>query len=465
MYFIQYNSRILEKTPLIYYNMKLMKERKSLSDWRMMNYNEARVYLDNVAKYGSVLGLDTMKALLLRLGSPDKDLKFIHISGTNGKGSILAFLSTVLAEAGYRVGRYLSPTLFSYRERIQVNGEYIEKDALARLTTEIREAAERLEKEEGKRPTAFEIETALSFLYFKEKACDLVVLECGLGGRDDATNVIETTILEVFASISLDHLGVLGNTLLEIADCKAAIIKEGTAVVSAPQTEEVRMLLKKRAEEKQASFRMVEEKEIKDVTYGLEKQLLSYGGYRNISIHLSGAYQIINGATALAVLMELNRLGYQISEEAVRKGMDRTSWRGRFTVLSTDPVFIMDGAHNEAAARLLVSSIKEYFTGKKISFIMGVFQDKEYEKLVRITAPYAKRVTCVETPGNPRALPKEELKKVWEKEGVTAVTAETIEEAVEKNMELANQDEVIIAFGSLSYLGEVEKAVEFVRRK
>ena len=187
-------------------------------EWSSMNYEEARAYLDDAARYGSVLGLDTMKELLARLGNPQDDLKFIHIGGTNGKGSVLSYLSAVLKEAGYRVGRYISPTLFSYRERIQVNEIYIKKDALARLTTQIQSCADEMVRDGAPHPTAFEIETALCFLYFREEKCDLVVLEVGMGGATDATNVIKTTVLEVLASISMDHMGFLGDTLAEIAE-------------------------------------------------------------------------------------------------------------------------------------------------------------------------------------------------------------------------------------------------------
>ena len=200
-----------------------------------MNYTEARVYLDEISKYGSVLGLESMKELLDRLGNPQDDLKFIHISGTNGKGSVLAYLSTVLSGAGYRTGRYISPTLFSYRERIQVDQEYIEKDALARHVTKIAAAVEDMKTAGLAGPTAFEIETALAFLYFKEKHCDIVTLETGLGGLLDATNVIRTPVIEVIASISMDHMDCLGDTLEKIAQQKAGIIKPNTLVVSAAQ--------------------------------------------------------------------------------------------------------------------------------------------------------------------------------------------------------------------------------------
>ena len=425
-----------------------------------MNYEEARVYLDNVAKYGSVLGLDAMRELLRRLGNPEKGLKIVHIAGTNGKGSVLAFLSTVLTESGYRVGRYISPTLFSYRERIQVDGEYIEKEPLARLVTRIREASEAMDRDGLRTPTAFEIETALGLLYFAEKKCDVVVLETGMGGRDDATNAIAEVMMEIFASISLDHLGVLGNNLTEIAECKADIIRKNSLVISAFQKEEAAEVLKRTAAERNAKLVTVNPGQISDVKYGYEEQSFSYGAEKNIRIHLAGAYQIENAALAAEAVQGLRSLGFRISDEAFRRGMEKTVWRGRFTCIHKEPLVIMDGAHNEDAAKKLAASIETYFPGRKISYIMGVFKDKEYEKVIRITAPYAAKVTAVETPGNPRALPKEELKKVWETFGVSVTTADTIAEAVKENITSAEKEEIIVVFGSLSFLGEAEKAVK-----
>lgn len=425
-----------------------------------MNYEEARVYLDNVAKYGSVLGLDAMRELLRRLGNPEKGRKIVHIAGTNGKGSVLAFLSTVLTESGYRVGRYISPTLFSYRERIQVDGEYIEKEPLARLVTRIREASEAMDRDGLRTPTAFEIETALGLLYFAEKKCDVVVLETGMGGRDDATNAIAEVMMEIFASISLDHLGVLGNDLTEIAECKADIIRKNSLVISAFQKEEAAEVLKRTAAERNAKLVTVDPGQISDVKYGYEEQSFSYGAEKNIRIHLAGAYQIENAALAWEAVQGLRSLGFRISDEAFRRGMEKTVWRGRFTCIHKEPLVIMDGAHNEDAAKKLAASIETYFPGRKISYIMGVFKDKEYEKVIRITAPYAAKVTAVETPGNPRALPKEELKKVWETFGVPVTTADTIAEAVKENITSAEKEEIILVFGSLSFLGEAEKAVK-----
>ena len=198
-----------------------------------MTYEEARAFIDDTAKYGYVLGLDTERELLRRLGNPQDDLKFVHIAGTNGKGSTLAYISTILKEAGYKVGRYISPTIFDYRERIQVNEEYISEEAVARLADSVEAAGQAMLAEGLHHPTAFEVETAMAFLYFKEKQCDLVVLECGMGGMTDATNVVKTTVISVFAEIGMDHMGFLGNTVEEIAAVKAGIIKPGTIAVSA----------------------------------------------------------------------------------------------------------------------------------------------------------------------------------------------------------------------------------------
>ena len=213
-----------------------------------VTYKEARVYLDEMSKYGSVLGLDTIRGLLRELGNPQDDLKFIHIAGTNGKGSVLAYTSTILSEAGYRIGRYVSPTVVSYLERIQVDGRWIPEEKFADLTEKVRDAIARMEAAGEHSPTVFEAETAIAFLYFKEMHCDLVVLEAGLGGELDATNIVKNTVCAVFTSISMDHIGVLGDTLEEIAENKAGIIKPGCAVISAVQKPEVTEILKRRAE-------------------------------------------------------------------------------------------------------------------------------------------------------------------------------------------------------------------------
>ena len=425
-----------------------------------MNYKEARVYLEQVSRYGSVLGLDNMRELLGRLGNPQNDLKFIHISGTNGKGSVLAYLSTILSDAGYRTGRYLSPTLFSYREKIQVDGEKINKESLATHVTAIAEATRDMQEKNAGTPTIFEVETVLAFLYFKEKKCDIVVLETGMGGLLDATNIIETTVLEVLASISMDHMEFLGDTLEKIAEQKAGIIKPHTSVVSAKQEPEAEAVIKNACLERDCSLQFVDPAQITDVRYGISRQSFSYKGWKQVEISLAGSYQIINAALALEGVEALRSLGYRLTDETVRRALFETQWRGRFTVIGEDPIVIMDGAHNPAAAQTLRDSLEYYFTGKKLHFIFGMFKDKDYHEVIRLTAPLAEDIITVETPDNPRALPAQELAEAVRAVNPNVRAGRSIEEAVHEVLDNAKKDDAVIIFGSLSYLGEAERAMK-----
>lgn len=424
-----------------------------------MNYKEARVYLDEVSKYGSVLGLESMRELLRRLGDPQDELKFIHISGTNGKGSVLAYLSTILSGAGYRTGRYISPTLFSYRERIQVDGEYIEKESLACHVTAIAAAAEDMQKAGLPSPTVFEIETALAFLYFKEKRCDIVTLEVGCGGLLDATNVITTTLMEVIASISMDHTDLLGDTLAKIAAQKAGIIKPDTMVVSAQQKSEAAQVIEDTCKEQHCTLQMVDESKISNVHYGAEGQTFSYKTWENVAISLAGSYQIKNAALALEGVEALRKLGYALSDQQVREGLLHTAWRGRFTTLRRDPTVIIDGAHNPAAALELKESLERYFPGKTLYFVMGMFKDKDYAQVIDLTAPLARHIITVETPGNPRAMPARELAEAVGKVNPSVEWADSVAHGVEKALAMAGKEDAVIVFGSLSFLGEAADAV------
>ncbi|WP_418419473.1 bifunctional folylpolyglutamate synthase/dihydrofolate synthase [Blautia sp.] len=424
-----------------------------------MNYEEAREYLDQVSKGGSVLGLDNMRELLKRLENPQDSLKFVHISGTNGKGSVLAYVSTVFKEAGYRTGRYISPTLFSYREKIQVNERFIGREDLARLTAKVKKAAEEMKNSGKGSPTIFEIETALAFLYFVEQKCDIVILETGLGGALDATNVITTSVMEVITSISMDHMEFLGDTLGKIALQKAGIIKPHTAVVSAMQETEAAEVILDVCRKKECICNMVDPKQIEHISYGCDGQSFSYKNWDNIKISLMGSYQIKNAALALEAIEALRELGYQLNDNAVYQGMKKAVWKGRFTIISKEPFIIMDGAHNQAAAEELVRSLKLYYPGKKFYYIFGMFRDKDYHQVIRLTAPLAEYIITVETPENPRALPAEELKKAVAEVNPSVEAAGSLRMAVNQVMEQIDKDAVIVIFGSLSFLGEAEMAI------
>ena len=474
---------------------------------RKVTYREARVYLDNVSKYGSVLGLDTIRNLLSELGNPQDELQFIHIAGTNGKGSVLAFISTILSEAGCKVGRYISPTVISYLERIQVDGRWIEEETFAELVEKVQRAVACMETNGKGTPTVFEIETAIAFLYFRKMKCDYVVLETGLGGRLDATNIIKNTVLAVFATISRDHMGILGNTLTEIAGEKAGIIKPGCIVVSAAQKAEVRAVLKEKAAENGCPifFAEPEKAVVLEENYRGQTFSCSIGNpskeLKDLHIRLAGKYQIQNVMTALEAIQALRgrdagqirgagndagknfRNRVYISDAVVRQGLEKTQWPGRFTCIHENPVFIVDGAHNEDAARQLRRTLETYFPKKRLIYIMGVFKDKEYEKIAAIMLPLAKKIYTIDLPDAGRTLDAQSLKAVLDTQNEKTVpmlgAAETgiadetekvevvgdIRSAVSRALETADSEDVIVAFGSLSYLGQVMQIVEKVQER
>lgn len=425
-----------------------------------MEYKEAMEYMEEVNRYGSELGLDNMRELCGRLGNPQNELRFIHIAGTNGKGSVVAYLSTIYKTAGYKTGRYISPVIFEYRERIQVNGRPITKKALCECLYQIREAIDEMLKEGLKHPTPFEIETAMAFLYFKKMECDIVILETGLGGLTDATNIVATAIAAVFTSISMDHMQYLGKTQEEIAENKAGIIKNGCYVISMEQKPEVLPVLKERAKDCGSSFSAVDADKITRVKYGVEKQRFSYGGFKDLEIRLAGQYQIVNAALAVEVVKILSPADYPVKEKELRKGLVQTVWPGRFMVIGKRPLFIADGAHNEDAARKLAESIRFYFTNKKIIYIMGILRDKEYDKIIRETYELAADIITVTAPDNPRAMHAYDLAKEVREFHPRVTASDSLEEAVELSYLLADKDSVIIAFGSLSYLGALIEIVE-----
>jgi dihydrofolate synthase/folylpolyglutamate synthase len=415
-----------------------------------------------VSKYGSVLGLDTIRDLLHELGNPQDSLRFVHIAGTNGKGSLLAYTSTILKEAGYRTGRYVSPTVVSYLERIQINGEWISEEAFAEITEIVQKAIARMETAGKNTPTVFEIETAIAFLYFKKCNCDIVVLECGMGGEGDATNIINTTVCAAFATISMDHIGILGDNIEEITRTKAGIIKKGSVVVSARQRPEVKKILIEEAEKKGCPIIFPEGPALV-CEENYEGQVLSYGNIKSFYCPLPGRCQQENVITAIEVIKAIGMRGFPVSEQDIRIGIEKTRWPGRFTCVCRSPLIFIDGAHNGDAAKRLRESIETYFPGRRLFYIMGVFRDKEYEKIVKLMAPLAKTVYTVDLPDKERTLPKEKLAEVIRKyceEDTKIETAGSVNIALNEILEEAKKDDIVLAFGSLSYLGSVMEALD-----
>ena len=420
-----------------------------------MLYEEARVYLEHVSKYGSVLGLESIRHLMEELGNPQNELQVIHIAGTNGKGSILAYVSTVLQCAGWKVGRYISPTVMEYLERFQIDGEYMPKEVLLPIVEEVKWAAEQMQMKGMPYPTVFEIETAIAFVYFARENCDYVVLETGLGGRLDATNIVKNTQVCVFASISMDHMAVLGNTLAEITEEKAGILKTESVAVSYPQTEEVRKILQQKADEKNIPIWFADKEQVVVQKEELGSQIFSYKEFRDVEIQLTGRNQIENAITALEVIRALRNQNVSIPDEAIYQGMRRTVWPGRFQVLETSPLVIVDGAHNEDATRRLAENIRTYLQGRPIIGVMGVFKDKAYKTIIEIMQPYLEYVYTIDLPNKDRTLDRRELVRVLKAQGISAEDCESVEKALRKAKKRAKDGQAVLVFGSLSYLGEV----------
>ena len=422
-----------------------------------MTYDEAVEFADSTKKYGSILGLESIRNLMQELGNVQEQLHIIHVAGTNGKGSVCAFLSAALTEAGYRVGRYNSPAVFERREVFRIGETMISKEEYAAVFERVQTACEALKKRGCPHPTVFEVETAAAFLWFYEKKCDLVLLETGMGGGTDATNLITHPVCSVLTSIGMDHMQYLGNTIEEIAKVKAGIIKKGCPVVALKQGDSVCEVIKNKAEECGSRCVLVEVPQYMQEApiWGTTLQDVHYG-----SVHtaLGGIWQRENLSLALAVLKLLEESGYPITKEAVQSGIAKTIWHGRYEVLQTEPLFIIDGAHNPIAAKRLKETIEKDFTNRVIIYIIGVLADKEHEKMLRLLLPGAKAVFTV-TPDSPRALDGEILAKEARKYADNIWHVPDIGKAVKMAKETAKESDVILAVGSLSYLKEVKKAL------
>lgn len=424
-----------------------------------MDYQQSRAYIRDAEQYaGGAMDLINIKELMKRLGNPQDQLKYIHVAGTNGKGSVIAYLYTTLMKAGYHVGRYISPSVYSYREKIETEGKPISREKFAEQTTRVAAVIEEMTAEGLAHPTPFEIETAVAFLFFAEEKCDPVILEVGMGGITDATNLITTTELAVLVPISMDHQSFLGNTISEIAEKKAGIIKPGSSVVTIGQETEALEVIKKTGAEAGADVCVADVSEAEVLEADFTGQRFCYKG-EEYTLSLAGSYQTENAVLALEALRILDERGYHTTLEQRKEGLWATRWNGRLTIIHKDPLFIVDGAHNPAAADMLEDSVRKYFKDRRLFFIMGVFKDKDYPYIIRKLCPYAEQILAIETPDNPRALPAEELAKAIRPCNANVRAEKNIPRAVEELFEMAGKDDVILSFGSLSFIGEITRIV------
>jgi len=403
---------------------------------------------------GSNLGLSRITEFMKLLGNPQKKLKFIHIAGTNGKGSTAAMLAGVLQEAGYKTGLYTSPVIHKFSELIQINGIPVSDDELILLTGCLQSFSEKM----ADAPTEYEIITAMAFVHFFNKQCDIVVLEVGMGGRLDSTNVIDTPEVAVITSIGLDHMVQLGGTVEKIAGEKAGIIKQNGTAVCHPQVTSVERVIREKCIKMNSAVSFVEKENISLVESNLDGQSFIYCDVKDLKIPLLGEHQLRNAAVAIETVKILRERGWKISEIALKNGLNSTSWPGRFEVMRKKPIFIVDVAHNPQGIQATLDTLQKVLPFKKPFFIFGVLADKDYEKMAELLAPHAKKLILV-TPENPRALPATELQKCIKDLNISTETTvcETIAQGVKFAIETAESNDVICALGSLSMIGLIRR--------
>lgn len=411
-----------------------------------MDFLEAQNYLEKVrSQKGIVLGLDTMRHLMVKLNNPQDKVKFIQVAGTNGKGSTAAYLTSILSEAGIKVGRYTSPAVFSSTEQYFACGSCISESEYAKGVTAVAEAAASLD---GETPTAFEQETALAFWYFAKKGCELAILEAGLGGDMDATNIVTTTVCSIITSISMDHCRILGNKISEIAAHKAGIIKPGAPVICIEQKEDAMEPIRAAAKAADTPLYEVHRDEVRQIFSDKRESIVFFREFENLHLKMLGSYQPENAALAVQAASVLSR-SYPIEKKHIYDGIEKTRWGGRFELHSGSPDIILDGAHNPDGIRRLRESVNQMFGAVPICYVCGVLADKDYEKEIEILFGRASNVFTV-TPPSPRAMKSTDLKAAIKKRfSQLKVTSFDSEDGIEKAMEAAvSQNNPVVVCGN-----------------
>ena len=421
-----------------------------------MTYNQALEYIHSVSWKGSRPGLERTTELLEKMGNPQDKLKFIHVAGTNGKGSFCSMTANVLKHAGYKVGLYTSPFVLRFNERMKINGEDIPDTELAKITEYVKPFAESMTDS----PTEFELITAIALEYFAREKCDIVVLECGMGGRLDSTNIIKNPILSVITGISFDHTAFLGNTIPEIAREKAGIIKENCPVLFCSDNAEAAAVIKQKADECDSDYFEVDRRSFILKNTNLDGSIFDFGEYKDVKIPLLGSYQPHNACNVLIAISILKNTGLDISNEAIYDGLATVEWHARFEKLCDNPTIISDGGHNPEGIDAAVESVKLYFPEKKVIFVTGVMADKDYKYMADKMSEVASCAFCV-TPDNPRALSASDFADVFEGFGIPATPCESVAEAITLAKQVATDTNTpIICLGSLYMYCEVYRALK-----
>lgn len=420
-----------------------------------MDFLEAQNYLEKVrSQKGIVLELDTMRHLMAKLNNPQDKVKFIQVAGTNGKGSTAAYLTSILSEAGIKIGRYTSPAVFSSTEQYFACGSCISESEYAKGVTAVAEAAASLD---GETPTAFEQETALAFWYFAQKGCELAILEAGLGGDMDATNIVTTTVCSIITSISMDHCRILGNKISEIAAHKAGIIKPGAPVICIEQKEDAMEPIRAAAKAADTPLYEVHRDEVRQIFSDKRESIVFFREFENLHLKMLGSCQPENAALAVQAASVLSR-SYPIEKKHIYDGIEKTRWGGRFELHSGSPDIILDGAHNPDGIRRLRESVNQMFGAVPICYVCGVLADKDYEKEIEILFGRASNVFTV-TPPSPRAMKSTDLKAAIKKRFLQLkVISFDSEDGIEKAMEAAvSQNNPVVVCGTLTILARVKE--------
>lgn len=423
-----------------------------------MNREEVMNFIDSSKKFGSKPGLSRIKKLCELLGNPQDKMKFIHIAGTNGKGSTSLYIHNSLVDAGYKTGLYTSPFIYEFNERIQINGEPIPDDELTEVMSLVAEKVDIMINEGYEHPTEFELITAAAFLYFEKEKCDIVVLEVGLGGTFDATNIIKKPVLSIITSISLDHTDYLGNTLLEVAANKCGIIKEGAPVISyVYQPEEVIDVIKKTADEKNAPLNIVTDESLVINNMSLSGSDFTYRGEK-YHTSLVGKYQIYNALTAISAQKQLFKAGFNVSVQNVKNGMSRAKWPARFEILRTAPTVIADGSHNADGMKAFVETAKAVLSDNPIC-VFGMLRDKDYEYCIKKLSEITDTVVVTEV-DSPRRETVEKLSQTAKKYIKNVYEEKENEDAVKRALEIVKKDGTVIALGSLYMMKNIKDAIK-----
>ncbi len=420
-----------------------------------MTLDEALRYIHEVCWKGTIPGLERIQALLDAMGNPERKCKFVHVTGTNGKGSTCAMVASILRKAGYKTGLYTSPYLIRFNERIQINGEQISDADICELTEYVKPFAESI----FERPTEFEMVTAIGFEYFARHKCDIVVCEVGMGGEFDATNVIPAPEAAVICNIGLDHTEVLGNTLEKIAGAKAGIIKPGCDAVLYRERPSVEAVFEERCKALNAPLHKADFDSLHLLSHSLEGQVFDWERFHALRLPLLGEHQLHNAAVALTAARVLQKRGWKITDAQIREGIESVRWPGRFELMRKDPMFIIDGGHNPQCIEALVKNIRDYLPGRALTVLTGVLGDKDFHCMYRDVAQYAKEFITI-TPANPRALTAEKLADYLRQFGKPVTACDVVADGVRLAIEHAGKDGVVLCYGSLYMIGDIDAALQ-----